>query len=397
MSAINTTAADEACAFNFSDNQGRHYHKTEFILYWREVEVVSDLLGRIFYDEDNETWSSMTPAQLREIALANVLREDIIKNNSVSWESPIYGSAIAFEPGVWTQTDGLAEGVTFPASSVACGEDASYCESPTESSDLVLTDLNTNNDGMTLYSPYAFRGPSDMSVYQQCSEDKPEFCPSMDLAFAYDYSNITTETAEWYNAPRCLYLRDGIRTGYWTAPYFDAGAGNVSMVTYAQPIISQSGKFLGVTTIDIAVDSLCYGEQCDYQVDNNYLTNIRPAGFTFVAISMAVSLGCGGWTYKNRKDKVVIASQPFFLFLICIGCFIMASAIIPLSIDDSIASPEGCSKACMAFPWLLSLGFTAIFSALTSKTWRLNRVVENARCVCLIVRIVLSLNDKPTA
>ena len=199
MSAINTTAADEACAFNFSDNQGRHYHKTEFILYWREVEVVSDLLGHIFYDEDNQTWTSMTPAQLREIALANVLREDMIKNNSVTWESPIYGSAIAFEPGVWTQTDGLAEGVTFPASSVACGEDASYCESPTESSDLVLTDLNTNNDGMTLYSPYAFRGPSDMSVYQQCSEDKPEFCPSMDLAFAYDYSNITTETAEWYN------------------------------------------------------------------------------------------------------------------------------------------------------------------------------------------------------
>jgi hypothetical protein len=220
-------------------------------------------------------------------------------------------------------------------------------------------------------------------------------------------------------APRCLYLRDGIRTGYWTSPYFDAGAGNVSMVTYAQPIISQSGKFLGVTTIDIAVDSLCYGEQCDYQVDYNYLTNIRPAGFTFVAISMAVSLSCGGWTYKNRKDKVVIASQPFFLFLICIGCFIMASAIIPLSIDDSIASPEGCSKACMAFPWvsghivshgtcihtshllieyisfpfrtnlqLLSLGFTAIFSALTSKTWRLNRVVENARCVCLIIRII---------
>ena len=198
------------------------------------------------------------------------------------------------------------------------------------------------------------------------------------------------------------------------------------MVTYAQPIISQSGKFLGVTTIDIAVDSLCYGEQCDYQVDNNYLTNIRPAGFTFVAISMAVSLGCGGWTYKNRKDKVVIASQPFFLLLICVGCFIMASAIIPLSIDDSIASPEGCSKACMAFPWvsghlvlhgtcirtshlliesfskqllhqLLSLGFTAIFSALTSKTWRLNRVVENARCVYLIIRIVLSLNDNPTA
>lgn len=28
---------------------------------------------------------------------------------------------------------------------------------------------------------------------------------------------------------------------------------------------------------------------------------------------------------------------------------------------------------------LLSIGFTATFSALTSKTWRLNRVIDNAR------------------
>jgi hypothetical protein len=127
------------------------------------------------------------------------------------------------------------------------------------------------------------------------------------------------------------------------------------MVTYSQPIISQAGKFLGVTTVDIAVDKLCYGEQCDYPVDYNYLTNIRPVGFTFVAICWAPSLGCGVWTYLKRKDKVVIASQPFFLALICVGCFIMVSAIIPLSIDDSIASPEGCSKACMAFPWVSRL------------------------------------------
>lgn len=35
-------------------------------------------------------------------------------------------------------------------------------------------------------------------------------------------------------------------------------------------------------------------------------------------------------------------------------------------------------KACMAFPWLLSIGFTMTFSALFSKIWRLNRVFENA-------------------
>ena len=147
-------------------------------------------------------------------------------------------------------------------------------------------------------------------------------------------------------------MRDGLHTGYWTSPYFDAGAGNINVVTYSRPIVSQSGKFLGVATIDIAVDALCYGDQCDYPVDYNYLTNIRPAGLTFVIISMAFSIVCGIWTYTKRNDKVVTASQPFFMALICVGCFIMASAIIPLSIDDSVASPDGCSKACMAFPWV---------------------------------------------
>ena len=128
------------------------------------------------------------------------------------------------------------------------------------------------------------------------------------------------------------------------------------MVTYSQPIISSSGKFLGITTIDITVDALCYGDQCKAPppppVDYNYLTNIRPVGLTFFAIALVASVGCGIWMQVHRKDRVVVASQPFFLQLICVGCLIMASSIIPLSIDDGIVSPEGCSIACMAFPWV---------------------------------------------
>lgn len=179
-------------------------------------------------------------------------------------------------------------------------------------------------------------------------------------------------------APRCLYLRDGITTGYWTSPYFDSGAGGINMVTYSQPIISRLGKFLGVATIDVTVDALCYGDQCNEPVDYNYLTSIRPAGLAMCAIAMALAVACGVWTQLHRKHRVVIASQPFFLGIICIGCLIMASSIIPLSFDDSIASTEGCSIACMAFPWLLSIGFTTTFAALFSKVWRLNQVISNS-------------------
>ena len=156
------------------------------------------------------------------------------------------------------------------------------------------------------------------------------------------------------------------------------------MVTFSQPLISQTGKFLGVTTIDITVDALCYGEQCNQQIDYNYLTKIRPVGLTFAVIAMASCFACGNWSRMYRRNRVVVASQPIFLRLICIGCLVVSSSIIPLSIDDSIASPEGCSTAC-TFPWLLSIGFTQIFAALFSKIWRLNKLFDNARYVLILI------------
>ena len=91
---------------------------------------------------------------------------------------------------------------------------------------------------------------------------------------------------------------------------------------------------------------------CDELIDYNYLTTIRPVGLLLMAIAMVGSMLCAIWTQLNKKVDVVKAAQPFFLLLICIGCFVMASSIIPLSIDDSIASQRGCSMACMGFPWV---------------------------------------------
>ena len=97
---------------------------------------------------------------------------------------------------------GLGEGVTYPAASEACLNDTTYCTEG--NSDLQLTELKTNNDGRTIYCPYAFRGPDSEVAYEKCSSDQPEFCPSMDLAYAYDYSNVTVEEAEWYTVSHMM-------------------------------------------------------------------------------------------------------------------------------------------------------------------------------------------------
>ena len=67
--------------------------------------------------------------------------------------------------------------------------------------------------------------------------------------------------------------------------------------------------------------------------------------------------------------RVVRSSQPIFLCLISSGVALMALGIVPLSI-------EGSDAACMATPWLLFLGFTLTFSALFTKTYRINQIMK---------------------
>jgi hypothetical protein len=57
----------------------------------------------------------------------------------------------------------------------------------------------------------------------------------------------------------------------------------------------------------------------------------------------------------------------------------MGSAIFPLGIDDSLVSTRGCDIACMSWIWLLPCGFTISFSALFSKIWRLNQLIEHSK------------------
>lgn len=105
---------------------------------------------------------------------------------------------------------------------------------------------------------------------------------------------------------------------------------------------------------------------------------LRLAGLILCAIILFLSTFFAGWTFYHRKGKIVTASQPVFLYLICFGTFIMGTAIIPLSFDDEIASQKGCTIACAIFPWLLTTGFCVSFSALFSKTWKLNKLFFNS-------------------
>lgn len=111
-------------------------------------------------------------------------------------------------------------------------------------------------------------------------------------------------------------------------------------------------------------------------VNQNQYGGLRYIGIIAATIVFASVLAAGLFTFIHRKKRVIKASQPLFLYMICGGVLLMASSLIPLSVDDSWPghSQQGCNISCMAFPWLLSLGFTTTFAAMFSKTWRVNKI-----------------------
>lgn len=128
----------------------------------------------------------------------------------------------------------------------------------------------------------------------------------------------------------------------------------------------------------------------DVSVDYKYIgTGLRAAGLVLCALVMLQAIGFALFTKTNQASRVVKASQPVFLYIICLGTLIMSAAIIPLSIDDEIASVSGCSIACQSVPWLICNGFSIAFASILSKTLRINKIFHNPS----IKRIKITARD----
>jgi len=108
-------------------------------------------------------------------------------------------------------------------------------------------------------------------------------------------------------------------------------------------------------------------------------SGIHYYGYLLTILISILLIGFAVTVFVYRKRRVIRVSQPLFLLLICFGTFLMGLSIIPLFIDDSIASQELCNAACISFPWLLVLGFSSSFAALFSKIWRINQIFSAAK------------------
>lgn len=118
----------------------------------------------------------------------------------------------------------------------------------------------------------------------------------------------------------------------------------------------------------------------------NYIgTSGRIAGLVLMGIVVLLALLAMVWTVARRDSRVVRASRPLFLAFVSAGCLIMASAIIPLSQEETTADKAGLDAACQIAPWLYVIGFAVAFSALFTKTWTLNKVYRNPEIDCIVI------------
>jgi hypothetical protein len=87
------------------------------------------------------------------------------------------------------------------------------------------------------------------------------------------------------------------------------------------------------------------------------LNLIQPAamafGYGLFAVVSITSIGWAVFTHKYRKTPIVKASQPFFLFMMCIGTFIMGLSILMSGFQEPMPV-RLLNFACVAYIWCFS-------------------------------------------
>jgi hypothetical protein len=105
---------------------------------------------------------------------------------------------------------------------------------------------------------------------------------------------------------------------------------------------------------------------------------IKATGYVQVAIVLAFCLICFYFLVSNRRNPIVVNSQPTFMHLLNFGVAISVVSIIPLSLDD-VANPEYASPACMAFPYLFGIGMNLCVTSLLVKSYRISIIFNNPK------------------
>lgn len=125
----------------------------------------------------------------------------------------------------------------------------------------------------------------------------------------------------------------------------------------------------------------------------HYLSpGVKVTGVVLSGLALVFVIACGSFVFNNRTHKLILASQPEFLYLLCFGAALVAPCAIFLSFDEGGGVPvRQLSAMCSALPWLFVIGYLTMYCALFSKLWRLSMVMQPRHKTVGIDQVLLPL------
>ena len=177
----------------------------------------------------------------------------------------------------------------------------------------------------------------------------------------YILSNTTN--SRQYNSTYFNVIRLSNRPNTVKSAFFDGNTTDVynqGEWTETQPFVFPDGS--------ISLRFKGYEEEVTVIEFMNWIVVVA---WILTALAIAFGLTCAVWTVIHRKSKIIRASQPFFLLLICTGAISLASATIPLII--------GSAFCCNMRVWLRVIGISLMSSAFYSKLYRINKVMKSSK------------------
>jgi len=130
-----------------------------------------------------------------------------------------------------------------------------------------------------------------------------------------------------------------------------------------------------VTGKCICISTRWSGASCTVEIKENK-NLISPAlkslGILMFAFNAICCVGLFIWVGVKKHTPQVRGAQPFFLYLVLLGCIISSSTILALS-------QENTSAGCSVFPALYSIGFCITFGSLFSKILRVHLIFKSAK------------------
>jgi hypothetical protein len=105
---------------------------------------------------------------------------------------------------------------------------------------------------------------------------------------------------------------------------------------------------------------------------NLILARLKWSGIVALGVNVFTCLVSAIWLVIKQEHLSLNFVQPFFLVLVLIGCVVSLSTIIVLAQEDKGNRPV---PACMAIPWLFSIGFCITFGTLFAMPLRQSYII----------------------